>query len=130
MARPKTGYPTHLELQILKILWAGSPQAVSDVRDALARHQRKLAHTSVITTLNTMVRKKYLTRARKGRAFLFTPCVDEVDVSRRMLSDMLTHVFDGSAKALMLNLFDKHDVRSEELKELRRLINQKIKDQT
>jgi BlaI family penicillinase repressor len=130
VARPTTGYPTHLELQILKILWARSPQAASDVRDALAQHQRKLAHTSVITTLNTMVRKKYLTRARKGRAFLFTPCVDEGDVSRRMLSDMVNHVFDGSAKALMLNLFDKHDVRSDELKELRRLINQKIKDQT
>jgi len=129
MARPTSRQPTKLELQILKVLWQHFPQPASDVRDALAQQGRKLAHTSVITTLNTMVRKKYLKRARAGKAFLFSPCVAEADVSRRMLTDIVNRVFDGSAKAVLLSLFDKRDVHSDELKELRRLINQKIKDQ-
>ena len=129
MARPASAQPTELELQILKVLWRRSPQPVSEVREALAQEERKLAHTSVITTLNTMVRKKYLKRVKNGKAFLFSPLVAEADISRRMLRDVVNRVFDGSAKAVMLSLFDSEKVDAGELKELRRLINQKMKDQ-
>ena len=60
MVRPPSSSPTELELLILKVLWRKSPQTVREVREALANSRRKLAHTSVITTLNVMVRKKYL----------------------------------------------------------------------
>jgi predicted transcriptional regulator len=129
MARPASAQPTGLELQILKVLWRRSPQPVSAVREALAQEDRKLAHTSVITTLNTMVRKKYLKRVKNGKAFLFSPLVAEAEISRRMLRDVVNRVFDGSAKAVMLSLFDSEQVDAGELKELRRLINQKMKDQ-
>jgi BlaI family penicillinase repressor len=129
MARPASAQPTELELQILKVLWRRSPQPVSAVREALAQEERKLAHTSVITTLNTMVRKKYLKRVKNGKAFLFSPLVAEAEISRRMLRDVVNRVFDGSAKAVMLSLFDNEKVDAGELKELRRLINQKMKDQ-
>ena|SRR5580704_1875558 len=129
MARPASAQPTELELQILKVLWRRSPQPVSEVREALAQEERKLAHTSVITTLNTMVRKKYLKRVKNGKAFLFSPLVAEAEISRRMLRDVVNRVFDGSAKAVMLSLFDNEQVDAGELKELRRLINQKMKDQ-
>ena len=73
MARPASEYPTELELQILKVLWYHAPQPVSQVREALAGQDRKLAHTSVITTLNTMVRKDYLKRVKDGKTWLFSP---------------------------------------------------------
>ena len=129
MSRPVSPQPTELELMILKVLWRRSPQAVSEVREALAAEDRPLAHTSVITTLNTMVRKKYLTRVKEGKAFLFSPKVAEADISHRMLRDVVNRVFDGSAKAVLLSLFDSQSVDPDELKELRRLINQKMKDQ-
>jgi BlaI family penicillinase repressor len=129
MPRPVSPQPTELELMILKVLWRRSPQAVSEVREALAAEDRPLAHTSVITTLNTMVRKKYLTRVKEGKAFLFSPKVAEADISHRMLRDVVNRVFDGSAKAVLLSLFDSQSVDPDELKELRRLINQKMKDQ-
>ena len=129
MPRPVSPQPTELELMILKVLWRRAPQAVSEVREALAAEARPLAHTSVITTLNTMVRKKYLTRVKQGKAFLFSPKVAEADISHRMLRDVVNRVFDGSAKAVLLSLFDSQSVDPDELKELRRLINQKMKDQ-
>lgn len=129
MPRPASPQPTELELQILKVLWERSPQLVSEVREALSRQGRKLAHTSVITTLNTMVRKNYLKRAKSGKALLFSPLVAEAAIARRMLGDVVNRVFDGSAKAVMLSLFDSRSVDADELKELRRLINQKMKDQ-
>jgi predicted transcriptional regulator len=130
MARPASGHPTELELQILKVLWQHAPQPVSQVREALAGQDRKLAHTSVITTLNTMVRKAYLERVKNGKTWLFSPRVAEADVSRRMLADVVDRVFDGSAKSVLLSLFDNRELDHDELKELRQLINQKLKGQT
>ncbi|MEX0713902.1 MAG: BlaI/MecI/CopY family transcriptional regulator [Pirellulales bacterium] len=130
MARPASEYPTELELQILKILWQASPRMVRDVRKALAEQGRDIAHTSVITTLNTMVRKKFLKRIKQGNAFLFSPRVTQQNVSHRMLDDLVERVFDGSAASVMLSLFHGALVDPDELKELRRLINQKVKEQS
>jgi BlaI family transcriptional regulator, penicillinase repressor len=128
VARPKSEHPTELELQILKVLWQRSPLPVREVRDALAAAGRDLAHTSVITTLNVMVRKKYLRRSMRGNACMFQPRISWEEASRRMLGDMLGRVFDGSAKAVVLGLFDCAELDAADLDELRRLIDQKAKE--
>ena len=130
MARPTSEQPTELELKILQVLWKQHPLPVREIRDALAAVGRDLAHTSVITTLNIMVRKNYLKRNKQGNAFLFSPCETREDVSQRMLGDMVNRVFDGSASSLMLSLFDRKDLQVEDLKELRRLINRRVKEQS
>ena len=130
MARPKSSHPTELELQILKILWDRSPLPVREIRLALADGGRELAHTSVITTLGVMVRKMYLGRTKQGNAFLFAPEITREEVSDGMLSDIVIRVFDGSPTALMASLFNTSDVDSNEIKELRRLINRKAKEQS
>lgn len=127
MARPASEYPTDLELQILKILWQRSPLPVRDVREALALQDRDLAHTSVITTLNTMVDKKYLKRTMEGNACWFAPRVRREDISQGMLDNLVSRVFDGSARDVMLSLLDHAEIDEEELRELRRLIQQKAK---
>ncbi len=128
MVRPKSEYPTELELQILKVLWRRSPLAVREVREALTEAGRELAHTSVITTLNVMVRKTYLRRSMQGNACLFEPRIGREEVSHRMLGDVVDRVFDGSAKAVVLGLFDCAELGTADLKELRHLINQKVKE--
>ena len=128
MARPASEYPTELELQILKILWEQSPLPVRDVRQALADGGRDIAHTSVITTLNTMVDKKYLKRKKQGKSFLFVPRVTRQQVSEGMLGDVVGRVFDGSPTAVMVSLFNCAEIDEEELKELRRIINRRLKE--
>ena len=127
MARPAAVHPTELELLILKVLWGRSPLPVRDVRQALAEGGRDLAHTSVITTLNAMVGKRYLKRAKQGKAFLFSPRVGREQVSQRMLGDIVDRVFDGSPAAVVLSLFNCSEIDESELKELRKIINQKAK---
>lgn len=128
MARPSSEHPTELELAILKVLWQESPRTVEQVREALADAGRELSHSSVITIMNIMVRKKYLARKKQGRAFAFFPRVEEQGVHRRMLKDVVNRVFDGSAASVMLALLETSDVNREELKEIRRLINRKAKE--
>ena len=128
MVRPTANQPTELELQLLKILWEQSPLAVSEIRDALAATGRDIAHTSVITTLNTMVKKKYLRRKKDGKAFLFSPRIEKDAVSQRILGNVVQNVFEGSAKAVLSSLFDCAEIDADEIRELRRLINSKAKE--
>lgn len=127
MARPASKYPTDLELQILKVLWQQSPLLARDVQAALAGDGRDLAKTSIITTLNTMVAKRYLTRSKQGNTYLFSPKISESEVGNRVLGDVVERVFDGSTSAMLLKLFDVKDVDADELKELRKIIDQKLK---
>ena len=125
MARPAADQPTELELRFLKILWEKSPQLV---RDCLAISGRDIAHTSVITTLNTMVKKRLIARKKDGKAFLFAPRVTREQVSQSVLCDVVNRVFDGSAKAVLLGVFEQSDINLNELKELRKLIDQRMKE--
>lgn len=128
MTRPKSIFPTELELQILKILWERSPLPVREIRELLAISGRDLAHTSVITILNVMVGKKYVSRTMQGKACLFTPKVARQTVKDGMLQDVIHRVFDGSAKAVALSLFESGEIRADELKELRELLDRKTKE--
>jgi predicted transcriptional regulator len=128
MPRPVSKYPTDLELRILKVLWRQSPLLARDVQAALGETGRELAKTSVITTLNTMVGKKYLKRKKQGNMYLFTPCITEEQVGNRVLVDVVDRVFDGSAATVLMKLFDVRDLDTDELRELRSLINRKLNE--
>lgn len=128
MPKPPSRYPTELELQILKVLWQNSPMLAREVQAELGNSGRELAKTSVITTLNTMVDKKYLARKKQGNMYLFRPLITEEQVAGRVLDDVVDRVFDGSTSAVMLSLFDARQVDKDELKELRRLINRKLQE--
>ena len=131
MARPESEHPTELELEILKVLWDDSPLPVREVRARLeTQADRKLAHSSVITILNIMHRKGYLSRQKEGKSFFFSPQVQKENVAGSMMKDLLSRLFNGSPSAMVLNLIEAADVDSEELAELRKLISRKAKEQT
>lgn len=128
MARRASEHPTELELSILKVLWQEAPKTVDEVREALAAGGRELTHSTVITIMNIMVRKAYLKRAKKGRAFEFTPVLEEGSVGQSMVQDLLSRVFDGSAHSLVLQLLETADVDLEELAAIRQLIKRKAQE--
>jgi predicted transcriptional regulator len=60
--------------------------------------------------------------------YLFSPRVTEDQVSNRVLVDVVDRVFDGSASAVLMKLFDVKEIDNEELRELRTLINRKLNE--
>ena len=130
MARPPSEHPTELELQILKVLWDAPPLTVREVRDALALGGRELAHTTVITMLGTMVDKGQIQKLEplQGKAFRFSPRLQRDEVSKGMLGDLVERVFDGSAEAVMLSLFDVKQLDEDEITSLRKLLNKKMRE--
>jgi len=77
-----------LESAVLEILWARHPQTVVDVETALRQH-REIAHTTVLTTLDRMYRKGYLTREKRGRAFVYSPRHSPEEFRHAMAQEVL-----------------------------------------
>jgi len=127
MARPASRHPTELELEILKILWRKSPLPPREVRDLLVGF-RDLAYTSVVTIMNIMVRKEYLSRRKTGPCFVYKPRIGEATTTRRMLRDLTDRAFNGSPAAVMVNLIEDADLDADKVRELRALLKDKGAD--
>ena len=122
MARSKSKYPTELELEILKILWQEGELSVREVREFLTAGGRELAHTTLITMLNIMTGKKYVSRKAKANSYLFRPKVTQERISQGIASDLVTRVFGGSPSALMLSLLDHEKLSPDEREQLLDLV--------
>jgi predicted transcriptional regulator len=115
-------------LEILKISWRQGPATVRQVRDQLNK-LRPLAYTSVMTVMNIMVKKGYLQRSKQGVSYVYRARISRQASTRRMLSDLVDRVFDGSASAVMLNLLETADINQTDLQELHELIDRKTTEQ-
>lgn len=126
MARKRSKHPTELELDILNILWEQSPRTVREVREAMTVLGRKLAHTSLITTLNVMFDKGFVKRtsAKEGKAYAFSPKVSRDDVSLGIVGDLVERVFEGSTSAFLLSLLENEQLDGADHAQLREAIEQ------
>ena len=122
--------PSRLELQMLRVLWGQSPLNVEQVRTRLNAEKgvRKLAYSSVITVLNILVDKGYASREKQGRAFVFAPLIEQKTVSQGFFRDLANRLFDGSSKAMMLELLGEADIDADDVREIQRLINKRKRE--
>jgi BlaI family transcriptional regulator, penicillinase repressor len=123
MSRPKQSHPTPGELEVLKILWERGPSTVREVMEVLNR-QRQRAYTSVMSLLEVMTEKRLLKRRPAGRAFLYSPAVDQEGTLGEIVEDMVGRVFEGSASALVAHLLGREQTSPEELEQIQKLIEE------
>jgi BlaI family transcriptional regulator, penicillinase repressor len=121
-----TPVPSNSELEILRILWKQGPQTVREVHDAL-KHERPVGYTTVLKTMQVMAEKKLVTRDESERSHVYAPAVEEKSVKRRLVSDLLDKAFDGSAAQLVMQALSDKRASSEDLKKIRKLLNESEK---
>jgi predicted transcriptional regulator len=126
MTRPK---PTAAELEILQVLWRHGPSTVNDVQSALARGDR-VAYTTVLKLLQIMFDKGLVKRDDSSRPHVFRAAVPEARVKRRVITDLLDQVFDGSAMSLVMHALSAKRATPEELRRLRQLLDEIEGDQS
>ena len=112
---------TEAELRLMKVLWDRGESAVSDLVSSVS-DERPLAYTSVLTTVRILENKGYVRHRQEGRAFLYSPCVDESEASKSEVRHVLQRFFGNSRERLLLSLLGDDDITPEELKKLRETI--------
>lgn len=84
-----------LESEVLAALWAAdAPMTPGDVADALASD---LAYTTVQTILMRLHVKGAVTREQAGRAFAYTPVLDDAGLAADRMQGMLDKGGDHAA---------------------------------
>lgn len=89
-----------LEAEVMQLLWQHSQQTVLEVEDRL-RRKREIAHTTVLTTLDRMHRKGYLTREKQGKAFVYSPRYSREDFEREMAQEVLGALLGGLGEPVL-----------------------------
>lgn len=109
------------ELVIMKVVWRNGSATVRDVYEAL-REQRRIAYTTVMTTMNVLADKGYLHRTLEGRAYRYRPAHPEDAVVKSMVQEFIDRVFDGASRPLLQHLVERERLTETERAELVRLI--------
>jgi BlaI family transcriptional regulator, penicillinase repressor len=121
--------PTAAELEILHVLWRNGPSTVNGVQAVLARGDR-VGYTTVLKLLQIMFEKGLVKRDDSSRPHVFRAAVLEAQVKRRVISDLLDQVFEGSAMSLVMQALSVKRATPAELRQLRRLLDDMEGDQS
>jgi predicted transcriptional regulator len=110
----------NLEAEVMEILWQQPGQAVSEV-EAQLRRKREIARTTVMTTLDRMHSKGYLTREKQGKAFVYSPRYSREDFEREMAQEVLGALLSGIGEPVLstfVELVGEDDGNLDRLEEL------------
>jgi predicted transcriptional regulator len=77
-----------LETAVMEALWREPGLTVNEAEERL-RSNREIAHTTVLTTLDRMYRKNYLTREKEGKAFRYAPRYTREEFERGVAQEVL-----------------------------------------
>jgi predicted transcriptional regulator len=107
------------ESELMQVLWEHGPSTVGEVQERL---KDKLAYTTVLTILQKLEKKGYVSHEEEGRAHRFQAAVDRDSAQRGAVRDLAARLFKGSAALLLTQVISEENLSAEDLKRIRRLI--------
>jgi BlaI family penicillinase repressor len=110
-----------LELQIMSVVWDKGSATVHDVKEALSRG-RKPAYSTILTMMRKLEAKGYLKHDVADRTYVYRATISREQARHSLLGDLLERVFEGSPSLLVSSLVEQNHVTEDELREIRKLI--------
>ena len=128
MTEMKAPNISEAEWTVMEILWQESPRTSGEVVKALSENTGWAANT-VRTLLTRLVDKGALKIKETSEGRFFLPAVKREMCVKAESEDFLQRVFQGAAKPLLLHFAANAELTAEEVKELKRLLDESIKSQ-
>lgn len=114
--------PTESELAILQILWEEGPATVREINDRM-NATKDVGYTTTLKLLQIMTEKGLVSRIKEGRNHIYSAAVEQQKAQQQLLDKLLSNVFGGSAKKLVLQALGHHQPSEKELEEIRNYID-------
>ena len=111
------------ELEVLKVLWDEGPATVREVLNHLRARGRRLAYTTVLTTLTRLEQKGFVTNDKSGLAYVYRARVTRQRFSRSRVKALVQQLYDGAAGPVVLELIRTERLTPDEIEELQKLID-------
>ena len=119
----------HLERQTLEEIWR---RGETSVRDIFVSFEKRVAYTTLMTTLDRLYKKGLLNRRKDGRAFLYSAAVTSEEFEHGIAEDVIDGLLGRNSEgiepilACIVDTISDND--RELLNELERLVRQKRLD--
>lgn len=114
---------TRAQLAVMDLIWESGEASVSDVWRELSKH-RTIARNTVQTTLVRLEEKGFLKHRTVGNAFRYAATAPRKKTVKQMLRSLLNGAFQGSTEGLMMALLEEAPPSDDELKRIRKKLNQ------
>jgi predicted transcriptional regulator len=111
------------ELEIMLAVWeAGEPVPSSYVQEKL-RGRRDWALPSILTSLNRLVDKGFLSCQKRGKSNWYHPLVSEKDYKAAEGRGLIDRLYGGSFTGMVASLCDGRAIDEDDLAQLRRYLD-------
>jgi predicted transcriptional regulator len=113
--------PTDAEIAILAVLWRQGASTVREVHETLGKDS---GYTTTLKLMQLMFEKGLVVRNERYRSHLYDARAPKEQTQRQIAGDLMTRAFDGSAKSLVLGALAAQPASSNDLDEIRRLLDE------
>ncbi len=118
---------SELQIELMRVLWRRGETSTTEVAQELA-DMRGLKHTTVATLLTRLEKRGVVAQRRDGRQLCYRALVDEADVRRSMVADLLGALFAGDAQQLVAHLVQESEIAPGDLAKARRKLEKGGRD--
>lgn len=112
------------QLALMRVLWSKPNSTVSEVVEAM-RSVRPLAHTTIATMLSRLEKRGLVSTQKDGRQLIYRANLSESEVQKSMVSELLSSLFLGNARALLSHLVSEEEIKAEDLEQIRERLKNK-----
>lgn len=110
------------ELDVMRVLWASeNPMTVQEICNELSAHD--WAYKTVATLLTRMEKKGAVSSKKVGRAYSYTPILNKDDYVAEQTSNLISALYNGSAKDLAVSLFKNNSLTQTDIDELKEMFD-------
>lgn len=115
------------EWYVLESLWADSPKIGSQIVADLSK-KRGWSRSTTLTMLRRMVEKDLIACDDSGKMKAYTPLIGREEAVKKETKSFLDRVYKGSVSMLLNGFVEKRNLTSEEIDELRQILDHAQKE--
>ena len=117
-----------LQKSVLQIVWANGGSSVQEVVDALCKRNKKLAYTTVLTTLQNLERAGWVKHKKQGRAYVYSATRSKSSADSGSIRSFIKRAFGGDPQLMFQSLLSDEKLSEDDLIQLRKMIDKKRKE--
>ena len=113
-----------LQLQVMDVVWRLGRATVADVHQAIAE-RRRIAYTTVLTTLRALERRGIVRHDKAGKAFVYRPAMTRDQYTAATVGKVVDDLFEGRKEGLLCHILGAERIGKDDMAEIRRLVGRR-----
>ena len=116
-----------LQRAVIEAVWELGEASVHQVRKHLD-HKKKLAYTTILTAMQKLEKAGWLRHRAEGKVYIYAPTRTREEAGAHSAKKFIERVFNGDALLMFQHLMRQSELSDGELRELRKMIDEKRKE--